>query len=266
MSTVDVRIENAIATLTLNRPEALNALNTQMMDELHAAAARVEHDASVRAVILTGAGKHFMAGGDVKFFAETVAKIPDANERRVLFEKFVGRLHPLMTSLRRMPKPVIASVRGAAAGFGLSLMMAADLAVVADDSYFTLAYCNIGTSPDGSSTYVLPRLVGMKRAMEIALLGDRFDAKHALAIGLVNRVVPAAELDAHVNALAERLAAGPTAALGRTKQLINRSLENDYDTQLQMEAEAFAASAAGEDFQRGVGAFVDKKKPEFVGR
>ena len=266
MSTVDVRIENAIATVTLNRPEALNALNTAMMDELGAAASRLEHDSAVRAVVLTGAGKHFMAGGDVKFFAETVAASPSPTDRRVLFEKFVQRLHPVMSSLRRMPKPVLASVRGAAAGFGLSLMMAADLAIVAEDSYFTLAYANIGTSPDGSSTYVLPRLVGVKRAMEIALLGDRFDAKQALAIGLVNRVVPLAELDAATKALAERLAAGPTAVLGRTKDLINRSLENDYDTQLQLEAESFAASAAGEDFQRGVTAFVEKKKPEFVGR
>lgn len=266
MSTALLTIDNAIATITLNRPEALNALNTTMMDELHAATVKLEHDSNVRAVVLTGAGKHFMAGGDVKFFAETVAKMPDANERRATFEKFVNRLHPLMTSLRRMPKPVLASVRGAAAGFGLSLMMAADLAIVAEDSYFTLAYANIGTSPDGSSTYVLPRLVGVKRAMEIALLGDRFDAKQALAIGLVNRVVPAAELDSATKQLAERLAAGPTAVLGRTKQLINRSLENDYDTQLQLEAEMFAACAAGEDFQRGVQAFVDKKKPEFVGR
>lgn len=266
MSTVEVRIENAVATILLNRPEALNSLNAAMMEELGVATSRIEHDAAVRAVIITGVGKHFMAGGDVKFFAETLTATPGAVERRTLFEKFVGRLHPVMTSLRRMPKPVIASVRGAAAGFGMSLMMAADLAVVADDSYFTLAYSNIGTSPDGSSTYMLPRLVGVKRAMEIAFLGDRFDAKQALAIGLVNRVVPAADLDSATAELARRLATGPTAAYGRTKNLINRSLENDFDTQLQLEAESFGTCAGSEDFERGVMAFAMKMKPEFSGR
>lgn len=266
MTAVVLEKKNAIATITLNRPEALNALDAAMTVELHAAVADVEFDDTIRAVVISGAGKHFMAGGDVKFFAETLTNHSDPLERRTIFEGFVGRLHPVMTALRRMPKPVIASVKGAAAGFGLSLMMACDLALAAEDSYFTLAYVNIGTSPDGSSTYVLPRLVGTKRAMEIAFLGDRFDAHRALELGLVNRVVPTPELAGATMQLAERLAAGPTYAIGRTKRLVNHSLENTFDTQLQLEAEAFASCAASEDFIRGALAFASKTKPDFIGR
>lgn len=265
MNTLEINVANAIGTITLNRPEALNALNGAMMSELREAALAFEHDPAIRAVVLNAKGPHFMAGGDLKFFAETLQKESDPVKRRSTFEGFVGQLHPLMTSLRRMPKPVIAAVKGAAAGFGLSLMMASDLAIAADDAYFTLAYVNIGTSPDGSSTYVLPRLVGTKRAMEIALLADRFDAKRAYELGLVNRVVPAAELEMTVTSLAERLAKGPTMAYARTKRLINHSLESEFDAQLQAEAEAFAACAASGDFQRGVESFITKKKPEFTG-
>jgi 2-(1,2-epoxy-1,2-dihydrophenyl)acetyl-CoA isomerase len=265
MKTLQLDITNGIGTITLNRPEALNALDTTMMLELREVTSRLEHDTSVRAVVLKAAGPHFMAGGDIKFFAETLRGETDPIKRTAIFEGFVGQLHPVMTAFRRMPKPVIAAVKGAAAGFGMSLMMAADLAVAADDAFFTLAYVNIGTSPDGSSTYVLPRLVGVKRAMEIALLADRFDAKRAYEIGLVNRVVPVAELDSTVSALAERLAKGPTHAYGQTKRLINQSLESEYNAQLQAEAEAFASCAGSADFQRGVEAFVTKKKPEFTG-
>lgn len=266
MKTIEVTVAGSIGTITLNRPEALNALNADMMRELREAALAFEHDPAIRAVVLNAKGPHFMAGGDLKFFAETLQAEADPVKRRTTFEGFVGQLHPLMTSLRRMPKPVIAAVKGAAAGFGLSLMMASDLAVAADDAYFTLAYVNIGTSPDGSSTYVLPRLVGMKRAMEIALLADRFDAKRALELGLVNRVVPVAELDATVAALADKLSKGPTLAYARTKRLINQSMESEFDAQLQAEAEAFATCASSGDFQRGIEAFMSKKRPEFEGR
>ncbi|MBC7792897.1 MAG: enoyl-CoA hydratase/isomerase family protein [Clostridia bacterium] len=265
MNTLETNVTNSIGTITLNRPEALNALNAVMMSELREATSAFEHDPAVRAVVVNAKGPHFMAGGDLKFFAETLSKVADSRERRNLFEGFVGQLHPVMTSLRRMPKPVIAAVKGAVAGFGMSLMMASDLAVAADDAYFTLAYVNIGTSPDGSSTYVLPRLVGLKRAMEIALLADRFDATRAYTIGLVNRVVPVAELEANVAALAERLAKGPTLAYAKTKTLLNQSLESEFNAQLQAEAEAFAACAASGDFERGIEAFTSKKQPEFFG-
>jgi 2-(1,2-epoxy-1,2-dihydrophenyl)acetyl-CoA isomerase len=255
--------QGPIATVTLNRPKALNALDGEMLDALKDIFTRLEADPGVRAVIVTGAGEHFMAGGDIKFFHQNL-DVPPA-ERRRRYELFVHGIHPTVTSIRRMRAPVIASVRGAAAGFGLSLVMACDLALAAEDAYFTLAYILIGTSPDGSGTYHLPRTVGMKRAMEIALLADRFDAKKALELGLVNRVVPAAELDAATAALAERIAAGPTHAYGATKRLLNRSLASTLETQLQAEAESFADCAATEDFKEGVRAFVEKRQARFKG-
>jgi len=255
--------QGPIVAVTLNRPKSLNALDGEMLDALQDMFTRLEADLSVRAVVIRGAGDHFMAGGDIKFFHQSLDLPPE--ERRRRYELFVGRVHPTVTSIRRMRAPVIASVRGAAAGFGLSLVMACDLALASEDAYFTLAYSLIGTSPDGSGTYHLPRTVGIKRAMEIALLADRFDAKKALELGLINRVVPAAELDAATAALAERIAAGPTNAYGATKRLLNRSLANTLEAQLQAEAESFAACAATEDFKEGIRAFVEKRQARFKG-
>ena len=175
-------------------------------------------------------------------------------------------LHPIMFALRRMPKPVIASVRGAAAGAGVSMALACDLVIASDDAFFTLAYCNIGTSPDGSSTFQLPRTVGIKKAMEIALLGDRFTAEQAKEWGLVNFVVPGADLEAEITQLAERLANGPTHVYGRTKALLYRSIQTDFEAQLQAEGEAFGDCATRADFLEGVTAFVEKRKPTFTGK
>jgi 2-(1,2-epoxy-1,2-dihydrophenyl)acetyl-CoA isomerase len=187
--TLITSIDGGVATITMNRPRALNALNAELNDALCDAVARVEFDPAVRAVVIRGAGVGFMAGGDLKWFSANLDK--DKATMRREFERFVNTVHPLVVSLRRMPKPVIASVHGAVAGFGVSLMLACDLVIAADSSFFTLAYCNIGTSPDGGSTFALPRALGMKKAMEIALLGDRFDSAEALRLGLINWVVPA---------------------------------------------------------------------------
>jgi len=256
-------IDGGIATLTLNRPAALNALDLAMTAALQDATERVAGDAAVRAVVLRGAGAHFMAGGDIKWFHGMLDE--PAAERCRRFERIIGDVHGSVLRLRGMGKPVLASVHGAVAGFGLSLMNACDLAIAADSAYFTLAYCHIGTSPDGGATYALPRLVGMKQAMEIALLGDRFDAQRALALGLVNRVVPAAELEDATRQLAQRLAAGPTAVYAKTKRLLNESLNRSLPEQLLAEQEAFAASAMTDDFAEGVRAFVAKRKPQFSG-
>ena len=261
--TVLVERHGAIATVTLNRPEVLNAVNATLAGELFHELATLERDAEVRCVILRGSGGHFMAGGDLKTFYGELERDPE--ERRRHFELFVGQVHPIVQTLRRMPKPVIASVEGAAGGFGMSLMMACDLAVVADNSFYTMAYTLIGTSPDGSSTWFLPRLVGLRKAMELAMLSDRFDAETAQAYGLVNRVVSADALEAETLALAERLANGPTHAYGNTKRLLNRSLESGLDAQLQAEAESFSDCAATEDFVEGIAAFVEKRNPSFKG-
>lgn len=178
----------------------------------------------------------------------------------------IGQVHASVAALRRMDKPVVAAVQGATAGFGVSLTLAADLAIAADDAVLTLAYCHIGASPDGGSTFHLPRAVGMKRAMEIALLGERFGAEDAVRMGLVNRVVPAAELAAEAARLAGRLAQGPTAAYARTKRLLNTSLDNSLAAQLAAESESFAASTMTEDFREGVTAFLEKRPPAFQGR
>ncbi len=263
MKTILMEHTGAIATLTLNRPEALNALSPDMNRELSEATALLELDDSVRCVVLQGAGEHFMAGGDIKGFN---AGPSDAASRKMGFERGIAETHSIITRLRRMPKPVVASVQGAVAGFGVSLMSACDLVVAADSSYFTLAYCHIGTTPDGGATFALPRTVGVKWAMEIALLGDRFDAARALQWGLVNRVVPLAQLHEATMTLATRLAKGPTAVYGRTKKLMNESLAHTLADQLQAEQDSFVASALGADFSEGINAFVEKRKPQFVGR
>lgn len=263
-ATVTLDIADAIATVTLNRPKALNSLDLQMSRDLSAVTSRLEFDERIRCVILQGAGDHFMAGGDIKIFHQ---ELGDPIEQRKLgFERMIGEVHASITRLRRMPRPVIASVRGAVAGFGISLMSACDLVVAADNAYLSLAYSLIGTSPDGGATYALPRAVSTKQAMQIALLGERFDALRALELGMVNWVVPLADLKAETAKLATRLAQGPTAVYGRTKRLINESLNNTLADQLQKELDSFAESAADPDFAEGVRAFVEKRKPKFIGR
>jgi 2-(1,2-epoxy-1,2-dihydrophenyl)acetyl-CoA isomerase len=262
--TVLLEVAEGVATVTLNRPEALNALSDDMIAALVAVMTQVEEDRAVRCVVLRGAGDHFMAGGDIKGFHGRLAETTPA-ERAAHFRDKIHSLHPAIVSMRRMPKPVIASLRGAAAGFGLSLALATDLAIASEDAYFTLAYCLIGTSPDGGSSYHLPHIVGVRKAMEIALLGERFDAKTAHELNLVNWVVPAEDLDAETAKLAARLARGPSVALGETKALINACIDNTLEAQLAMEAESFARSAATQDFAEGVTAFVEKRSAKFTG-
>ena len=258
-----VEREGAVATLTLNRPKALNALDRELTLALQEDLSSVERDETVRCVVLRG-GEHFMAGGDLKWF-KSLAEGKSSAQNRAQFEGFIHEAHAIILCLRRMPKPVIASVRGAVAGFGMSLMMACDLALAADDAYFTLAYTLIGVSPDGGSTFALPRIVGQKKAMEIALLGERFDAAAAERLGLVNRVIPSASLDAELAKMAHRFAQGPTRVYARTKALLNGSLGATLEDQLEREAQAFAQSASEPDFAEGVAAFIEKRQPRFTG-
>ena len=255
--------DGGVATITLNRPRALNALDRELTLALQDAVFSVEEDESIRCVVLRG-GEHFMAGGDLKWF-KALSEGKSAAENRAQFEGFIREAHAVILCLRRMPKPVLAAVRGAVAGFGMSLMMACDLALAADNAYFTLAYTLIGVSPDGGSTFSLPRIVGQRKAMEIALLGERFDAATAQRLGLVNRVYPASLLDAEVDTLATRLAQGPTRVYARTKALLNGSFGSSLEAQLEREAESFAASASEPDFAEGLAAFIGKRKPRFTG-
>ncbi len=261
MTAVLYEEQGSIATLTLNRPESLNALNLAMIAELQAASSRAAFDPEVRAVIVRGAGDHFMAGGDLKWFREQLALAPQ--ERQPRFEESIAAVHASILTLKGMNKPVIAAVHGAVAGFGLSLMLAADLVLAAENAYFTLAYCHIALSPDGGATWSLPRMVGLKQAMEIALLGERFDAPKARELGLINRVVPLDQLQDETLKLAQRLAAGPAEALARTKALLNRSLENSLETQLLAEQRSFAACGVHPDFSEGLSAFFEKRPAHF---
>jgi len=264
MDSILVERDGPVATLTLNRPESLNVLDFPMMDALVDATASLAADDSLRVVILRGAGRHFMAGGDIRTFAGELELPPD--ERSVRFRALIGRLHASIETLARMPHPVIAQVHGAVAGFGLSLMNACDLAIAADSAYFASAYKAIATTPDGGGTWSLPRLVGLRRALDIMLVGDRFDAQQAHAFGLVNRVVPAADLDAAVRTLAQSLAAGPALAIRNTKRLLRESLGRSLSEQLAAEATSFGACAATADFKEGITAFIEKRPARFTER
>jgi len=250
-----------VATLTLNRPDVLNTLDLAMIDALVAHTAEVAADPDLRVVVLRGAGRHFMAGGDIRTFAEHLGEPPAA--RSDGFRRMVERLHAAIENLHRMPHPVVGCVHGAVAGFGLSLMNACDLVVASDDAYFASAYRQLALTPDGGGSWSLPRLVGMRRAMEIFLLGERFGAADALALGIVNKVVPAAELAAAVDEIVRSLASGPVLALRKTKRLVRESMASTLSEQLQAEAVSFAACTGSPDFDEGVTAFLAKRPPQF---
>jgi len=252
-------VADGVATITLNRPSVMNALDAGMIVELRAACERAEQDAAARAVVLCGAGPAFLAGGDVSYFRANLPRMPE------LAREGGEELHRAILSLRRAPKPVLAAVHGTVAGAGVSLMAAADLALAAEGTKFMLAYSRIGASPDGGATWLLPRLVGSRRALELMLLSDAVDAQDALRIGLVNRVVGAGQLADETRALARRLAQGATRALAETKRLVNESQDQTLSAQLGAEVEAFARCAGTRDFAEGVTAFVEKRKPDFKG-
>lgn len=251
--------DGPIVTLTLNRPSSLNALDAPMIDALLDITTRIAANQDLRCVILTGAGKHFMAGGDVGMLG-ALRPAPDDGHR---IDGIMRHVHAVIETLQRMPHPVIASVRGAVAGFGMSLACACDLVIASDTTVFAAAYCNIGTTPDGGLSFFLPRLVGVKKAMEIIQLGDRFDADEALRIGLINRALPDTELGPATHAIAARLASGPALAVRNAKRLLNTSLAHELSQHLEAEATSFKACAATTDFAEGITAFLAKRPPRF---
>jgi len=256
-SPLQIGREGAIATLRFNRPSALNAIDVPMARAFLAAARDIAADTRVRAVLMRGAGKGFMAGGDLAVLqADPVQGAAD----------LIGPLHEALTVLAGMDAPLIAQVHGVAAGAGLSLMLQADFVLAAEGTRFNLAYVNIGTSCDVGASWALPRLVGLRRALEIAMLGDMLDAAEAERMGLINRVLPAAELETAAMAFAQRLADGPTVALGRLRRLMRTSFERDLPGQLDAESAAFRECATTDDFRIGVDAFFARKTPQFTGR
>jgi len=258
--TLRYEVEDAIATLTLNRPDAYNALNLTLGRDLFHATLEADEDPGVRCIVVTGAGKAFCAGGDVKDFAEAGDRVG------VVIKELTTYLHGAISRLARTAKPVIMGVNGIAAGGGMSFALAGDLVVAAESAKFTMAYSRIAASPDGSSSYFLPRLIGLRRALELHYTNRVLTAREALDWGLVNRVHPDAEFPGALAGLARELAAGPTLAFGRAKQLFHQSTQESLETQMELEAQAIAACGHTEDFQAGVKAFAAKQPVSFRGR
>jgi 2-(1,2-epoxy-1,2-dihydrophenyl)acetyl-CoA isomerase len=248
-----------VATITLDRPDAYNALDLELGRELFHAVLEVDEDPEVRCVVVTGAGKAFCAGGDVKGFVDNLPRIG------LLVKELTTYLHGAVSRLARSAKPVVMAVNGVAAGGGLSLALSGDLVVAAESARFTMAYAKIAATPDGSSSYFLPRLIGLRRALELYLTNRVLSAHEALEWGLISRVVPDAEFRGAVEALARDLAAGPTLAFGGAKRLFHQSTSESLETQMELEAQAIAASGHTADFREGVTAFADKKPPTFRG-
>lgn len=252
-----VEVDGPVATLTLDRPDSLNALTVPVKVALREALASLAADRSVRAVILTGAGRAFCAGQDL---AER--EQPDAAPLEV---EVRVRYNPIIRTLRSMDQPVIAAVNGVAAGAGASLAFACDIRLAADDARFVLAFGRIGLVPDSGATWFLPRLVGSAKAAELALIGDTVDAAEALRLGLVSRVVPGDRLMAEARALADRLAEGAPLALSLTKSALQRSLAIDLDEALEGEAKLQGIAGASADHAEGLAAFREKRPPRFTG-
>lgn len=255
---LEVEVRDAVATVTLAREGAANALDLALCRELAEVALALQEDRAVRAVVLTGRGKMFCAGGDLGAFA-------GAPEPPKLLKRMTIHLHAAVAMLARMDAPVIAAVNGAAAGAGLSLVCAADLAVAVESARFTLAYTAAGLTPDGSSTYFLPRILGRRRTLELMLTNRVLGAREALEWGIVNQVVPDGEAVRAATALAAQLAAGPTGAFGATKRLVLASADNGLETQMELEAAAISRASATPDGREGVAAFLAKRKPVFRG-
>jgi 2-(1,2-epoxy-1,2-dihydrophenyl)acetyl-CoA isomerase len=265
LETVNVHRAGAAATVELNRPDALNAWNRQLGLDLLAALEDVAGDDAVRAVMLTGAGRGFSSGADLRDLTgaeedRTAEGLPDVE--KVLSERY----HPIITLVRTMPKPVLAAVNGPAVGIGLSLALAADLVLARESAYFLLAFVNIGLVPDGGSSLFVPGRVGMARAAEMALLGERVPAPLALEWGLINRVAADDAFEEEARALLERLAHGPTRSYAGTKRQLNRWLYAGMDQQLAFEASIQQEMVASGDFTEGVAAFVAKRQASFEGR
>jgi 2-(1,2-epoxy-1,2-dihydrophenyl)acetyl-CoA isomerase len=250
-------VEGAVGTITLDRPDALNALTIPMKEELLATLRRLTADRAVRAVVLTGAGRAFCAGQDLKERLEADAP--------PLQDELTQRYNPIILAMRSMPQPVVAAVNGVAAGAGASLAFAADVRLAADTASFVLAFGRIGLVPDSGATWFLPRLVGPARAAELALVGDPLSAADAERIGLVSRVVPAAELTAAARSVADGLAALAPMALALTKRALDHAWTTGLESTLAYEAQLQGIAGASDDHAEGLAAFVEKRPPKFRG-
>jgi 2-(1,2-epoxy-1,2-dihydrophenyl)acetyl-CoA isomerase len=264
LETINVHRRGHAATIELNRPESMNAWNRQFGLDLLAAVNEVAEDDDVRAVRITGAGRGFSSGADLKDLSSREEVTPEG--RPNVYKVLTERYHPIIEGIRTMPKPVLAAVNGPAVGIGLSLALAADLVIAKESAYFLLAFVNIGLVPDGGSSLFVPERIGLTRATEMAMLGERVPAPRAAEWGLINRVVPDDAFAAETDALLERLANGPTASYAGTKRQLNAWLFERMSAQLELEAQIQLEMAHSDDFLEGVTAFVEKRGAGFRGR
>ena len=252
-------VDDAVATITMNRPEVANALSLTMAKELAELAIACDERPDIRAVILTGSGRFFSAGGDLDGFSKAGADAGALSKEMTMY------VHSAVSRFSRMDAPLIAAVNGMAAGAGFSFAVSCDIVIAEESAQFLSAYTSSGLSPDGSSTYFLPRVVGFKRAYELMVLNRRLSAAEALEWGIATRVVPDGESLSHAAELAGKLASGPTKAFGSVKRLLHASLTETLETQMESEARAFADVLRSDDAQEGVAAFLEKRKPQYRG-
>lgn len=262
MNSVVTDNTEGVYRIHMNRPKQFNALNREMLEGLTEATSEARQDSSVRCIVLSGEGANFMAGGDIQYFYEL--RNLDRDGKIDAFNSLISDVHEFVENMASLPVPVIASVRGAAAGFGISLVAGSDLAIASNNSFFTSAYNLLGTSPDGGSTYYLPRSVGMKKSMEITLLTKRYNAQEALQMGLVNMVVEDDDLENATATAAATIVGSARAAVANAKLLIRQSFNNDMKSQLKSELDSFLECVAEDDFFEGVAAFVEKRRPQFA--
>jgi 2-(1,2-epoxy-1,2-dihydrophenyl)acetyl-CoA isomerase len=256
METLQVEQVEGVVTVTFDRPHKKNAVDSTMWDELTAVAASLVDDPSARCVVLTGAGGEFCSGADLSS--------PDEGGRHQLAA--MRRINAVVQAFHDLPQPTIARVDGVAAGVGLSLALGCDLVVASERARFSVIFARRGLSLDGGSSWILPRLIGLHRAKELALFADVVPAEEAMRLGIVNRVVPVAELDEVVGAWAERLAAGPPIALAMTKRMLNRAFEQSFEQALDDEARCQTVNFGTRDTVEAIGAFIEKRSPRFEGR
>ncbi len=261
LETLKVEESQGLLKICLNRPESYNAINRKMIEELHDQFLEAERNSSLRAILLTGAGKAFCSGGDVKSFFKAFQD----QEAASMFHRMPTNLHDMMLTMRNLKKPILGAINGPAVGAGFSLAVCCDLLVAAESAYFNLAYLKIGLSPDGGSTYFLPRALGIHKTFELLTMGNKVSANEAKSLGFVSQVFPDSTFISEATWVAEKLAELPTRAVGVGKRLISQSLNTTMETQLSHETEGVKETAFSQDFFEGVNAFVEKREPKFKG-